>query len=248
MAEEMLHDRILRLAFLADVDRPAQLTTEDVFWRLEDAQLSLVQIKDCLEWLVRQGDMVLDRSKYSLGKAKFFELKRQFAHVGSRGISIWLAPIAPIHIPLPAPEIASVPVAFMAPPEAAPGELPVASVAHEPEPLAVPMVEESPPDSQESPPVAPMTISHEEVPPAAMEAVLHPPASTIRGLRILIGVQAALLVALIAVWLVRLSETPFSMVEALGLGLGSVLCAGQWILARTLRSGIQQTAMRRGES
>lgn len=99
MAAEQLHEKILRHAFLADSTRPASLTTEDLFWRLEDASLSLVKIRECLDWLVRQGDMGLDRGKYSLTATKFFDLKTQYAHVVAKGIAIWLAPIAPIHVP-----------------------------------------------------------------------------------------------------------------------------------------------------
>ncbi len=107
MATELLHDHILRLAFLADTDRPAQLSTEDLFWKLEDPHLALPKIKECLEWLVQQGDMVVDRGKYGLSKAKFFEMKAQYAHLAPRGIAIWLAPIAPIHVPMPVPIVAT---------------------------------------------------------------------------------------------------------------------------------------------
>lgn len=101
MAEEPLHDHILRLAFLAEPQRPVPLSTEDYFWKLGQPHLPLAQIKECLEWLVRRGDLTLDRSKYLLTPARFFELKSQYGHLGPQGIAVWLAPIAPIRIPLP---------------------------------------------------------------------------------------------------------------------------------------------------
>lgn len=125
MAEEPLHDHILRLAFLADPQRPVPLSTEDYFWKLGQPHLPLAQIKECLEWLVRRGDLALDRSKYILTPARFFELKSHYGHLGPQGIAVWLAPIAPIRIPLP-----------IAPAEPAP--IPEKVVAVERAPVVIP--------------------------------------------------------------------------------------------------------------
>jgi hypothetical protein len=148
MATELLHDHILRLAFLADTDRPAQLSTEDLFWKLGDPHLPLPKIKECLEWLVQQGDMTIDRSKYGLSKAKFFDLKAQFAHLAPRGIAIWLAPIAPIHVPLPSSQpLPATQVAATEPPSIRPNETLYdvqALGAEAPETLMIPEIEEVP--------------------------------------------------------------------------------------------------------
>jgi Family of unknown function (DUF5457) len=101
MATELLHDQILRVAFLANPSRPTWLSSEDVFWKLENPQLSLVKIRECMEWLVQRGDMAQDLGRFGLTAIKFFELRQQFAHVSPQGIALWLAPIAPIHVPVP---------------------------------------------------------------------------------------------------------------------------------------------------
>ena len=101
MAQEQLHDRILRQAYLADPERPALLSTEDMFWRLEEPALTLAQIRECMDWLVRGGDLVQDLRKYALSPVKFFELKAQYAHLVNKGMRVWLAPIAPIHVAIP---------------------------------------------------------------------------------------------------------------------------------------------------
>lgn len=78
MAKEALHEHILRIAFAADLDRPAQLSSEDVFWKLEDPDLTRPQVKECLEWLTHRGDLTFDLGKYGLSRVKFFELKEEF--------------------------------------------------------------------------------------------------------------------------------------------------------------------------
>jgi hypothetical protein len=187
MAEEQLHDQILRLAYLANTERPAHLSSEDLFWKLQDERLTLAQIKECLEWLVRRGDMDIDRSKYALSKARFFELKGQFAHLGPQGIAIWLAPIAPIRIPAPAAlTVAAESLSVLAPAS------PTATAK------SVPATETPPPAPQEialpMPPAPVFTVTAPPLAPPALGILrLSIPPSQLMLVKFLLGLQVLLI-------------------------------------------------------
>lgn len=99
IAPEPLHEIVLRTAFLANTDRPELLSTEDVFWKLEDPNLMMSSLKEVLEWLVRQGDMERDLGKYILSRSRFFELKEANRHLVEPRWRFFIAPIAPLKIP-----------------------------------------------------------------------------------------------------------------------------------------------------
>ena len=75
MSQEPLHETVLRVVFLVNPDRPVPMSTDEIFWKVEIPHLSMVKLKEVLEWLIRQGDMDKDLSKYVLSRHKFFELK-----------------------------------------------------------------------------------------------------------------------------------------------------------------------------
>lgn len=78
MSEEPLHEIVLRVVYLANPERPLTLSTDDVFWKVEQPHMSPVKLKEVLEWLVRKGDMEKDLGKYILSRPKFFELKKEY--------------------------------------------------------------------------------------------------------------------------------------------------------------------------
>lgn len=79
MKEEQLHETVLRVIFHSNPERPELLSTDDVYWKIEDPVLQLPRVKEVLEWLVHQGDLKKDLGKYELTRPKFFELKALFA-------------------------------------------------------------------------------------------------------------------------------------------------------------------------
>jgi|GEM_PF-5426604 len=71
-----LHERVLQVAFQANPDRPVALSSEDIYWKLEDPHLEIPRIKEVLESLVAKGDMQKDLGKYILDRFTFFDLKK----------------------------------------------------------------------------------------------------------------------------------------------------------------------------
>lgn len=87
MTKEPLHETVLRVAFLADTERPALLSTDDIFWKIEDPGMIKTKIKDVLLWLVHRGEMEAELGKYKLSRPKFFELKEKYAEMISASIT-----------------------------------------------------------------------------------------------------------------------------------------------------------------
>lgn len=75
MEKEPLHETILRVIYLASPDRPEPLSTDDVYWKIEDPHLQASQVREVLDWLVHRGEMEKDLGRYILTRPKFFELK-----------------------------------------------------------------------------------------------------------------------------------------------------------------------------
>jgi hypothetical protein len=96
---EPLHDTVLRIAFLANTERPQMVSTEDIYWKLDNPNMLMSSLKEVLEWLVRRGDIEKDLGKYRLSPARFFELKEENRHLVEPKWRFFMAPIAPIKIP-----------------------------------------------------------------------------------------------------------------------------------------------------
>lgn len=72
-----LPKRLLQVSFSANPEKPVALSSEDIYWKLEDPSLEISQVKEALETLVQVGDMEKDLGKYYLNRFTFFDLKKQ---------------------------------------------------------------------------------------------------------------------------------------------------------------------------
>lgn len=76
--EKPLHEVVLDIMYFKDTEKPASFTTEDIFWQMKDPDISEHQIKEVLEWLVRQKQVEYKFGKYKIDKYEFLDLSQKY--------------------------------------------------------------------------------------------------------------------------------------------------------------------------
>lgn len=70
-----LHETVLKIMFDANSEKPAEMTSNDVFWKISDPAVSERNIAEVLTWLVGQRKVDHFAGKYSLDRFEFLEQK-----------------------------------------------------------------------------------------------------------------------------------------------------------------------------
>ena len=68
-----LHDVVLKLMFEADREKPAELTVNDIFWKISDPSVQESQVGDVLKWLLHHRRVDNRAGKYSLDRVEFMD-------------------------------------------------------------------------------------------------------------------------------------------------------------------------------
>ncbi len=72
-----LHEVVLQIMFFEDVEKATSMSTEDVLWRIDNPEISERQVKEVLDWLVRQKKVEYYLGKYSIDRLEFLAQKER---------------------------------------------------------------------------------------------------------------------------------------------------------------------------
>lgn len=72
-----LHEVVLKLMFEFNKEKPAELTSTDIFWKISDPSLNELQITQVLNWLVNEKRLVLFAGKYALDRFEFLDQRNR---------------------------------------------------------------------------------------------------------------------------------------------------------------------------
>ncbi|MCT4663709.1 MAG: DUF5457 domain-containing protein [Flavobacteriales bacterium] len=84
--EKPLHEIVLDILYFQNTERATEMKPIDVLWKIDNPEISERQIREVLDWLVRQRDVEVYAGKYSLNRAAFLELKQQHQKVDKKHI------------------------------------------------------------------------------------------------------------------------------------------------------------------
>ena len=73
-----LHEVVLKIMFYEDIEKAAEMTAEDVLWRIDNPEISERQIREVLDWLVHQKKVVRYLGKYSIDRVEFIAQKELY--------------------------------------------------------------------------------------------------------------------------------------------------------------------------
>ncbi len=68
-----LHEVVLKIMYLENVHKAAEMAPKDVLWRINNPEISERQIREVLDWLVLHKKVNLYLGKYSLDRITFLE-------------------------------------------------------------------------------------------------------------------------------------------------------------------------------
>ncbi len=81
-----LHEVVLKIMFYENVAKATEMTPEDVLWRIDNAEISERQVREVLEWLVREKKVTCYLGKYSLDRVEFLEQKKMYDADVQKGV------------------------------------------------------------------------------------------------------------------------------------------------------------------
>lgn len=70
-----LHEVILQILFVENTEKAAEMTSQDVLWRIDNPEISERQVREVLDWLVVKKKASLYLGKYSIDRIEFLEQK-----------------------------------------------------------------------------------------------------------------------------------------------------------------------------
>lgn len=76
--EKPLHEVILDIMYFKNTEKPATFTPEDIFWQMKDPDISERQIKEVLDWLVREKKAEQRFGKYQIDKYEFVDMANKY--------------------------------------------------------------------------------------------------------------------------------------------------------------------------
>lgn len=71
-----LHEVVLEIMFKISPEKPVYVTVTDVLWNIDDQDMTERDIKEVMEWLVRQRHITRYLDKYCLDRITYLELKK----------------------------------------------------------------------------------------------------------------------------------------------------------------------------
>lgn len=103
VTDEPLHEIVLKILFFEDTEKAAKMTAENVLWKIDNPEISERQVREVLDWLVRQKRVELYLGKYSLDRIEFLEQKEIFENqkVDEKKINLKPKPKTPNKVPKP---------------------------------------------------------------------------------------------------------------------------------------------------
>lgn len=73
-----LHEVVLKIMFHENTEKAVPMTPADVLWKIDNPEISERQIREVLDWLVRQKKVELYLGKYSIDRIEFLEQKELY--------------------------------------------------------------------------------------------------------------------------------------------------------------------------
>jgi hypothetical protein len=73
-----LHEVVLKIMFHENMEKAVPMKPEDVLWRIDNPEISERQVREVLDWLVRQKKAELYLGKYSIDRIEFLEQKELY--------------------------------------------------------------------------------------------------------------------------------------------------------------------------
>ncbi len=73
-----LHEVVLKVMFLENTERAAEMTSQDILWKIENPEISERQVREVLEWLVHHKKVSYYAGKYNLDRYEFLEIKQNY--------------------------------------------------------------------------------------------------------------------------------------------------------------------------
>ena len=73
-----LHEVVLKIMFHENIEKAAAMTSKDVLWRIDNPEISERQVREVLDWLVRQRKVELYLGKYSIDRIEFLQQKELY--------------------------------------------------------------------------------------------------------------------------------------------------------------------------
>ncbi|NDV17754.1 hypothetical protein GO009_17200 [Muricauda sp. TY007] len=95
-----LHEVVLKIMYLENVHKAAEMAPKDVLWRINNPEISERQIREVLDWLVLHKKVNLYLGKYSLDRVTFLEQMELYEEAkmknGNRGNNPKMYYVTPI--------------------------------------------------------------------------------------------------------------------------------------------------------
>ncbi|MCG8697554.1 MAG: DUF5457 domain-containing protein, partial [Bacteroidales bacterium] len=80
-----IHDVILRIMYLEDMEKPKEMSPKDVLWKIDNPEITERYIREVLDWLVREKKVNSYLDKYTLERYEFLELKKKYGEIIEEG-------------------------------------------------------------------------------------------------------------------------------------------------------------------
>lgn len=73
-----IHEVILKIMYHADKEKSAELSAQDILWKIDNPEITERYIREVLGWLIREKKVQLYLNKYSLDRYEFLEQKSKY--------------------------------------------------------------------------------------------------------------------------------------------------------------------------
>ncbi|MBL4746753.1 MAG: DUF5457 domain-containing protein [Flavobacteriaceae bacterium] len=75
--DALLHDVVLEIMFNENYEKAVPLSIEDILWKIDNPEISERNIREVLDWLVRQRRMGVHFGKYTMNRYEFLDQKEK---------------------------------------------------------------------------------------------------------------------------------------------------------------------------
>ncbi len=91
----LLHDVVLEIMFNENQEKAVPLAPEDILWKIDNSEIALRDIKEVLDWLVRQRRVNEHFGKYTMDRFEFLNQKEKKVSENKTGKKIKPLPSTP---------------------------------------------------------------------------------------------------------------------------------------------------------
>lgn len=81
--EEPLHEVILKVMYLENPEKAAEMKASDILWKIDNPEISERHINEALEWMVHKKMVTRYIGKYSIDRIEFLRLKELYSSTPS---------------------------------------------------------------------------------------------------------------------------------------------------------------------